>query len=471
MPTLTSGGIGSGIDVAGLVNSLINAERAPTEGRLAVKEAGLQARLSGFGLIKGALDKLQSAVTTLGASDLLSTNKASSGDDKLFTASADGTAVAGAYSVEITTLAAAQKLASGAFAASTTVVGTGSLTLALAGKTATLTIDDSNKSLAGIRDAINAARTEDGTPLGITATLVTSTGGVEPAGTYLVLTSSTTGASNTISVTQAGGDGGLAALQYETGGLANGLTEKQAAADSVVKVDGFTYTSASNTVSGVLAGVTLNLKATTTAPVTLTVTSDVSGVQPKLQAVVDAYNALVDVLKQQGGYNSAVKSGGPLLGDSVLRNVSGQLRLALTGRAEIETGAPALARDIGIGIDASGKLKLDAATLKTQLAQDRTAVEGVLGGDTGLIKRLSNVLEGYLGSTGVLKARTDSIGRQLVDITDQRGALSLRLEALEKRYLAQFNALDGLLSKIQATGSFLSQQLANLPGAFSGDKR
>ncbi len=468
MPTITSSGVGSGIDVAGLVSKLVDAEYAPAETRLAVKEAGLQARLSGFGLIKAALDKLKSAVTALGASDLFSINKASSADDKMYSATADSTAVAGTYAVEVTALATAQKLTSGVFAAPTTVVGTGSLTVAIGAKTATVTIDDSNKSLAGIRDAINAARDADGKPLGVTATLVTSTGGVEAAGTYLVLTSSTTGADNTISLTQTGGDGGLAAIQYQTGGLANALTQTQAAANSVVKVDGFTYSSASNTVTGALTGVTLNLKATTTTPVALTVASDVSGVQPKLQALVDAYNGLVGVIKEQGGYNAAAKKGGPLTGDSALRNVMGQLRQALSGQAAVASGLPAAASDIGIGIDSVGKLTLDAAKLKTLLTADPSAVAGVLGGDTGLTKRLSGVLDGYLGATGVLKARTDGIDRQLSDITDRREVLLFRTEALQKRYLAQFNALDSLISGLQTTGSYLSQQLASLPGASDG---
>lgn len=466
MPTITSGGVGSGIDVAGLVSKLVDAEYAPAETRLAVKEAGLQARLSGFGLIKAALDKLKSAVTALGASDLFSINKASSADDKMYSATADSTAVAGTYAVEVTALATAQKLTSGAFAAPTTVVGTGSLTVAIGAKTATLTIDDSNKSLAGIRDAINAARGTDGKPLGVTATLVTSTGAVEAAGTYLVLTSTTTGAGNTISLTQTGGDGGLAAVQYTIGGVPpNALTQTQAAANSVVKVDGLTYSSASNTVTGALTGVTLNLKATTTTSVALSVASDVSGVQPKLQALVDAYNGLVGVIKEQGGYNAAAKKGGPLTGDSALRNVMGQLRQALSGQAAVASGLPTAASDIGIGIDAAGKLTLDAAKLNTRLTADPSAVAGVLGGDTGLTKRLSGVLDGYLGATGVLKARTDGIDRQLSDITDRREALLFRTEALQKRYLAQFNALDSLISGLQTTGSYLSQQLASLPGA------
>lgn len=469
MPALVSGGIGSGLDVGGLVSRLIEAERTPTEARLAVQEAGLQAKLSGFGQIRGALDKFKSALDALNSATLLSTTRATLSDDTRAIASADTTASAGSYAVEISAIAKAQKLASGAFAGVDTVVGTGTLTLALAGKSASITIDDSNKTLAGIRDAINAARDADGQPLGLSATLVTSTGGLEPAGTYLVLTSVKTGAANTISLTQASGDGGLAALQYETGGLANGLTEKEPPGDAVVKIDGFTYTSASNTVNGALAGVTLTLKATTTAPVTLTVAADTSGVKPKLQALVDAYNGLTAVLKEQGGYNAATKKGGVLIGDPALRAVQSQLRRLLADPVPGATGAAKSAGDIGLSLDGSGKLTLDSAKFDALLSSDRGALAGVLQGDDGLVGRLSGVVDGYLDTTGgILKARTDGLNRRLTDITDQREDLVARLEGLQKRYLAQFNALDGLLSQIQSTGNFLTQQLDALPGADRG---
>lgn len=471
MPTLTSGGIGSGLDVGGLVSRLIEAERTPIEARLAVQEAGLQAKLSGFGLIRGALDKFKSALDALNSATLLSTTRATSADDARVTASADATASAGSYSVEVSAMAKAQKLASGAFAGADSVVGTGTLRLSLAGKSASITVDDSNKTLAGIRDAINAARDAAGQPLGVSATLVTSTGGVEPAGTYLVLTSAKTGEANTISLTQTGGDGGLAALQYQAGGPANGLTEKEPPGDALIKIDGYTYKSASNTVSGALAGVTLTLKATTTAPVALTVAADTSGVKPKLQALVDAYNGLSAVIKEQGGYDAVAKKGGVLIGDPALRGVQNQLRRALADPLPGATGAAKSASDIGLSLDGSGKLTLDSAKFDALLGGDRGALAGVLQGDDGLVERLSGVVDGYLSASGgILKARTDGLNRRLTDITDQREQLVARLETLQKRYLAQFNALDGLLSQIQSTGNFLTQQLAALPGARSADK-
>ncbi|GAB4357151.1 MAG: flagellar filament capping protein FliD [Immundisolibacter sp.] len=471
MAGLSSAGIGSGLDVAGLVAKLLDAERTPTLTRLAGKEATLQAQLSGFGLLRGALDKLKSALDGLAAPTLLTANKAGVSDDTRFTASADDSAAPGTYSIEVTALAKAQKLASAAFADANAVVGTGTLTLAVGGNSASVTIDDGNNTLAGIRDAINAARDANGKPLPLTATLVTSTGASEPAGTYLVLTSGETGAANTISVTQTGGDGGLAALQYETGGAANGLTEKEAPTDAVVTVDGFTHASASNTITGALAGVTLNLKALTADPVTLTVTADTGSVRAKVQAVVDAYNGLHRVIDEQAGYDAATGRGGVLIGEPALRNLEGQLRRRLMDPIPAAGGALKLASDLGLRFDASGSLTLDGATFDAVLAEDRGAIGGLLQGDGALVERLREVVDGYLANgDGLLKARTDGIDRRLRDINDQREALDARLAALEARYLAQFNALDSLLSQLTATGDFLTQQLATLPGAKSADK-
>jgi flagellar hook-associated protein 2 len=471
MAGLISTGIGSGLDVAGLVTKLVDAERTPVLTRLAMKEATLQAQLSGFGLVRGALDKVKSALDALNSPTLLTTNKATVSDDSRFTASADASAAAGSYSVQVSQLAAAQKLASGTFAGPDVVVGTGTLTLALGGKSASITIDDGNNTLAGIRDAINAARDASGRPLGVTATLVTSTGGSEPAGTYLLLTSNVTGAANTISLTASGGDGGLAALQYQTGAGDNGLTERQAPADAVVQVDGFTYSSASNTVTGALAGVTLNLKATTTTPVTLVVSADTGAVRGKVQALVDAYNGLHQVIKQQAGYDTAAGKGGVLIGEPALRNLEAQLRRALTDPPGGAGGPIKSAADLGIGFDASGTMTFDGGKLDALLAGDRSAAAGFLQGSQGVIGRLRGVVDGYLGSAGgIIKARTDGIDRRLKDIADQRDALATRMDALQQQYLKQFNALDSLLGQLQSTGTFLTQQLAALPGAKSADK-
>ena len=467
MATLSSGGIGSGLDVAGLVNQLISAERAPAEARLASKESGLKAQLSAFGLIRSALDKLKTALDALKSPTLLNAVAASSADATRFTASTAAGAVAGSYAVEVAALASAHKLASGAFGGPDAVVGTGTLELSLGAAIASVTIDSSNNTLTGIRNAINAARDADGKPLGITATLVTSTGGTEPAGTYLLLSATKTGAANTIAVNQSGGDGGLAALQYQAGGSANGLTETQAPADAVVTIDGFTYASASNAVSGALSGVTLDLKATTTAPVTLTVAPDTVQVQPAVQALVDAYNGVFSVLKAQSTFDPAAGTAAALFGDSALRSLSNQLRRGLTDPV---AGSPLMASDIGMSVDKDGVLKLDGQKLATLLSTDPAALDGLLRGDTGIAGRLSTQVNGYVSSGGALRARTDGIDRRLGDIADQREALADRLAGLERRYLRQFNALDGLLAQMQSTGNFLTQQLAALPGAGSADK-
>lgn len=467
MATLTSGGIGSGLDVAGLVNQLIAAERTPAEKRLAGKEADLKAQLSAFGQIRSALDKLKTALDALKAPTLLNTVAASSADGTRFTASTAAGAVPGSYPVEVSALASAHKLASGSFSGPDAVVGTGTLELTLGTSTASISIDATNNTLTGIRNAINAARDADGQPLGVTATLVTSTGGTEPAGTYLVLSSTKTGIANTIAVSQSGGDGGLAALQYQPGGAANGLIEKQAPADAVVKIDGFTYASASNTVTGALSGVTLDLKATTSAPVALTVSPDTAQVQPALQALVDAYNEVFGALKKQSAYDPAAGTGAPLTGDSALRSLSTRLRRALTDPVD---GVPLMANDIGLSVDKDGALKLDDKKLAALLSTDRAALDSVLRGTDGIAVRMSTLVNGYVSSGGALRARTDGIDRRLEDIADQRDALTTRLAELEQRYLRQFNALDGLLAQMTSTGNFLTQQLAALPGANSSDK-
>ena len=160
---LTSAGIGSGLDINQLVTDLVSAEAAPKTALLDKKEATITARISAYGLLKSALSELKSSLATLADDNTYITRTATSSDRDLFSASADATAVIGNYDLEITQLAESHKLSSAGFTDSSTIVGTGDLTLSVGSDAFTLTIDDSNKTLAGIRDAINNA--SDNTPV------------------------------------------------------------------------------------------------------------------------------------------------------------------------------------------------------------------------------------------------------------------------------------------------------------------
>lgn len=451
---ITAGGIGSGIDVEGLVSQLVAAEAQPATNRLNVKQARLQSDLSAFGALKAALEKFQTAVKGLQQPEDFLTRKATSSNSDLFSASASSAAVAGSYQVEVQQLAQSARASSaaGVFASSDDVVGTGSLTISLGADSFTLNIDDSNNTLAGIRDAINSASDNPG----VTATLIHT-----DAGTSLVLSSGKVGSGNAITTTAVDDDGGDG---FDLGRL-NALEanpESRAAQDAIMLVDNQQVTRDSNSFSDVIDGVTFNLaKAEPGTVETLTVSRDVGAVKGRINSFISAYNALADTTGQLSSYNAETGAAGALLGDSTLRGVQSQIRQALTSAVPgLDFGTLA---EIGITTNETGKLTLDSEKLDQVLATDFSVVSELFASENGLAKSLDGILNRYVGAEGLLATRTDGLKSRIDSIGDDRERLGLRLEALEKRYRAQFTAMDILVGQLQGLSGYLQQQLDNLP--------
>jgi flagellar hook-associated protein 2 len=197
---------------------------------------------------------------------------------------------------------------------------------------------------------------------------------------------------------------------------------------------------------------------------------DKGAVKNNLQKFVDAYNALVGTTSQLtavvpvDGGNPVT---GPLLGDSSIRNVLSGIRSEMV-KITSEGGVRALA-DLGITTQKDGKLKLDDAKLTKTLDSDFQQVGGYLTGDSGLMGRLSKSVAAYVGSDGVLKQRTDALQATKVSVDEQRKALSIRVESLQARLYAQYNAMDSLVGRLQKTSESLASQLASLPGFVKKD--
>ena len=248
MPSIVSTGIGSGLDISGIVQSLVAAEGQPVELRIGQKEARAQSRLSAFGSLKSALSDFRDKLDAMKTADKFLTRKALSGNEDVFTASTNSNATPAKYDIEVVQLAQSQKLTSGAFAGADAVVGTGTLLVSLGAATASIEITDQNNTLAGIRDAINEKLDNPG----VAATIVNAANG-----SYLILSSDTTGTASPITVTQSGGDGGLSVLEYDPVNGNTSLTESIAAQDALVRIDGLDVVSSTNSVEGAIEGVTL----------------------------------------------------------------------------------------------------------------------------------------------------------------------------------------------------------------------
>lgn len=443
---ISSSGIGSGLDVNALVSQLVAAERAPTDQRLTRVETTTRGQISAFGALKSALSGLESALKKFEGEGGLPGRKAAAGADAGFSATASTAARLGSYRISVEQLASAHKLQS-ATTASTTQVGHGRLTIQVgAGTAVDVDIAAGKGTLAGIRDAINTAFA--GKDMG--ATLVRG-----DAGDVLTLSSSRTGTAGALTITSSGGDGGLATLAT-TGGS---LTVVTAAQDSRVVIDGIARTSSTNTLADAIDGITLNLATAKPGQAfALDVTADPSPLKASLLTFVSSYNTALAQLRTQGAAGGQGKVAGALSGDSAPRSITRSLRDTIT--ADYAAFAA-----LGFKTAVDGALSLDGAIFDKAIAADPEAASKLLGPTGTVGTRLRSSLAAYVGAEGLIGTRSTALDARMKSLTRQREAFDVRMEGVERNYRRQFTALDALMAKMQATSSYLSQQIASLPNA------
>lgn len=406
MASLSSPGVGSGLDINSLVSKLMDVERVPLT-RLDKKEADFQAKLTAYGTLKGSLAAFQTAVRGLTTPAKFNTMKATAGDATVFSATTSSIAKPGNYSIEVGQLAQAHKLASPpgdepGFADLATVIGSGTLRIEFgtwdggdftlnSKKTAkTLTIDSTNNTVSGIRDAINAANA------GVSASIIN-----DGSGYRLVLSSNETGAENALRITVdegAGGDNadasGLSRLAYNTD--AQNMQQTVAAQSAQLEIDGIAITRSSNMIGDAITGVTLNLlKTNADSPTQLVVTRETSGVKTAVEQFVSAYNDLAGTIKNLGGYDFKTQKGGILLGDSALRAVQSQLRNVMNQQLRHAGGGLGSLSEIGVSFQTDGTLALNGGKLDAVLADGTKDVASLFA----VMGKPSDSLISYVGSS------------------------------------------------------------------------
>jgi flagellar hook-associated protein 2 len=443
------------LDVNSLVTQLVSNERSSYATRIAARETKATVQLSALSSLKGALSAFKTTADTMKTTAAFSPRTTTSSNEDVFTASSAGDASTGSYDVHVIALAKAQQLASDPIVGgSSTVVGTGKITITYGDKTFDVEIDEDNNTLGNVRDAINKASGNTG----VQATLLNEVGG-----TRLVLTSAKTGADNTIEVQVSGGDGGLEQFSYSSLSVASPMTEVQGALDAHIKIAGFDHYNATNTISGAIDGVTLNLKSVSPdEPVALNITEDTAALKKRVSDFVAAYNSLQTNMSKLRAYDATTRAAGPMLGDSLLRGIESQISLDLSNPVEGLPGPYNSLAALGITKQTDGTLKVDDAKLSKALAADRTSVAKVFGSEHGVAVRLSEHLETQLKEGAALDSRNDSLQDNLKRIEKDTEALDARMVIVEARYRKQFTALDTLLQQLQTTSNYLSSQFASL---------
>lgn len=439
---ISAAGMLSGLDVDGLVSSLMSIERQPLY-NLQSKQSSFNSKLSAFGTLKSAVSAFQTAVKNVSADALSALTATSSKSETVGVSVASASsASAGSYAIEVSKLAQSDKLVSSAVATGTTFSAAGSsMAISIGGKTTTLTLTDT--TLSGLSSAINKANA------GVTATILN-----DGTSDRLVITGNETGAANTVSIAATG-----SLAQFDTTG--GSMTKSQAAQNAELTIDGIAVSKPSNTVTDAIKGVTLNLNQTNVgSPVKVSLAKDISAVTNQITAFVDAYNTLATSVGKQTSYNATTKTSAVLNGDASARSILTNIRAELGKAVTDSTGLKTLS-DIGIAFQRDGTLKLEKPDkLKSALETNFTAVSSLFSGTDGVATRLTKVTEEMLGSKGLFKTRTDGLNATIESMDKSMERMQLQLAQTEKRYRAQFTALDTMMTNMQSMSSYMTQQLA-----------
>jgi flagellar hook-associated protein 2 len=467
MATVSSLGIGSGLDLNTLLAGLKTAEQIPLAA-IQRQQTSYTTKLTAYGQLNSALGSLQTAAAALAKPELFQGVKASSTAPEVLTATAAATAQSGTYALNVTQLAQAQSLATAGQADTSTNMGDGTTATTVqfefgttagavftndpdATRTQSIAIDPAHSSLADIAKAINAQ-----TALGVTASIVND-GSATP--NRLVLTSTRTGEASSMKITVTG-DAALSDLLTNDPATAQNLQQTVAAQNTELTVNGIAITSATNSVVGAVQDVTMTVSKIGTS--TLSVQKDTASVDSAVSAFVKAYNSLQSVATKLTAFDPASKSGAVLLGDSTLRNIQVGMRSALTSpQAEYGSGLTMLSQ-IGVSFEKDGTLTLDSVKLKTALDGNLGGVATLFSGTAGVGgygNSLSTLITGYTDTTGgVLTAASKGISSSLDALAKQYTATSERVDATVARYKAQFTQLDVMMSRMNQTSAYLTQQ-------------
>jgi flagellar hook-associated protein 2 len=449
---ISSEGIGSGLNINAIVQALTTAQGLAQNTQLADRQQALNAQVSAYGTFQSALETLQAALTPLQTSSSLAANAATVADDTVASATANADAVPATYSLAVQNLATAASLSSQAFSSVNATVGTGTLTIAVGGTSTSIAIDSSDNTVAGIAAAINGAPNNPG----VTASVLTTS-----AGSRLILSGTQTGANNSITVTQSGGDGGLSALVYPAAGQPpTGLTQTQAAQDANFTINGFAATSPSNQVTGAVSGLTINLLKTTPAgtPTTLTVAADTTNAQTSIGTFVTALNGLITAIQGLTSYDPSTQTAGPLLGNATLESFQNQLENILD---QVQGGSAATGTSLsslGITANTQGTYDTNATTLGNALNGALSSVTGLLSGTNGIASQLNDLINTYTEPGGLLDTINQGLQSGLTDVANQQTALNARLATYSATLTAEYNAMDNAVALLKQTQTYLTAE-------------
>ncbi|MDA8621187.1 flagellar filament capping protein FliD [Psychrosphaera sp.] len=458
MAGLSSPGIGSGLDVTGIVTGLVQSEQAPFEARIAKQEEQATSKITAFGSLVSAVSAFEDAAKKLNDKSNFELNTISPSSNSYFSTSVTSEAVAGSFKVEVVSVAQGQKITSGAYA-ETDTVGSGTMSLTVNGSTLDLDVDGT-ETLRELKDKINEAEANPG----VTASIIT-----DNDGQHLVFTSDGIGLDNAITIAVTDSDGndtdsaGLSKFVFNGTDTAD-MTQSQEPADAEILIDNFLrVTQSSNLFTDAIEGVSINVKKVndTGDNASVSVSRDTTKVGEALAEFASSYNTFLETSVSLGRINTDSNIVGKLVGESLLRSLTSQVKNILSDTSV--AGGLSLAA-LGITTTRDGLLEVDEKVLKNGVDTQFDDVKSLFVGDDSVMGKLTDTLGGYTGGGGLIQTKIDSYKTTLDRLDDERVRFAEKMTALENRLFSQFNAMDLLVGQLNSTGSYLAAQLENLPG-------
>lgn len=452
---ISSAGIGSGLDVAKIVEQTVAAEKTPLK-KLEYKAEGIQTQISTYGEIKSLTSKLGDSASKL-TRDSAWNGVTISSSNSTITGTMTGIAAPGTYNIKVTQLAQAQTTVIGgagavALAKDKTMGAAGTITLTMGTEIKDIAIESSD-TLTTIATKINEAG------MGIQASIVTNVDGQE----RLMLRSKETGTDKAFTV----------GLSAELSAVL-GQNTTQNAQNAKVELNGMEVESSSNTFANTIPGMSFTVSEVTSTAATLNVKPDTEAMKKNIQEFVDAYNELNDLLTKStksvrtadGKVDQSAQSSGvgTLQGDSTTVSLQNSLRM-LTQGISGSKGSLTRLSDIGIQMQEGGKLSLDASKLDKALT-NVDDLKGLFankadsqGQGGGIAVNFKNFTDQLLAFDGTLNTKSDSLDSKLKSNIAEQDKVNKRADALETRLYAQYSALDTKMASLNALNAYVSQMV------------
>ena len=458
-------GAGSGIDSKNLVESLVAAERQPAETRINNKIESSERQISAYGTVMSSLQLLEAAFAQLNdASDFsnytstISNGLTASGGDS-FRVTTDTDVNAGSYEISVTTVATPDRWVSEGFAHTSTELNDGdsfSLTIDFddsSAEDAVITVTEATPQ--GIVDAINA------TSHGVSASIVDTGDASTPI--RIVLTG------------ELGADSSFtAATDISTGTSISFTSQISDAGDATFTLDGVDITRTSNMVDDLIAGATIELIGQSASTGVLQIAADTSVAEARIRDLVDSYNTVREVFKTLRDPDAADELAGSLSSDSLFRNIETAVREMVTSASSTPGDNLTYLSDIGVRMTREGTLEIDETDFTVALNSNYDDVVTMISADTDRQSMFGDLDRGIAGdaiakireftnSAGSIKERTQLAQEKISNYEADLTALDKRMQAVSKRYLSQFTAMEQIVDRMNSTREYLKQHIESLP--------